>query len=102
MLAKESQKCAMNRILFLYTIYAVFRSTVKWSEKVGQEEFKGRSPKITESPLNRDQVSAKVSMGYSPKEHFADEAVLVDRLLILAFWHLGPHLTSGQREAKTV
>ena len=52
--------------------------------------------------VNRDQVSAKVSMGYSPKKHFADEAVLVDWLLILAFWHLCPHLTRGQREAKTV
>ena len=28
----------------------------------------------------------------SPKEHFADEPILVHRLLVLAFWHLRPHL----------
>jgi len=47
----RSQKCAIYSFLVLYTIYAVFRSTVEWSVRVGQEKFKGGSPKITESPL---------------------------------------------------
>lgn len=30
--------------------------------------------------------------GHIPQEHFADEAVLIDGLLVLTLWHLGPHL----------
>ncbi len=49
--AMEGQKCAIYSILIFCTIYAVLRSTVEWSVRVGREILKGKSPKITESPL---------------------------------------------------
>jgi len=41
---------------------------------------------------NLCRVSKHQNHRIPSKEHFADEAVLIDRLLILACWQLGPHL----------
>ena len=47
----QGQKCAIYSDLIFCTIYAVFRSTVEWSVRVGREILIGKLPKITESPL---------------------------------------------------
>jgi hypothetical protein len=49
--------------------------------------------RITESPLEGDEFSRQgVKRWHIPKEHLADETVLIHGLLVLALRRFSPHL----------
>ena len=63
---------------------------------------KDRLLSMTESPLHKSECDMLyISSGkHLPQEHLADEAILVNWLLVFAFGHFRPHLGSCQYACK--